>query len=349
MPLYIQNLIDCHRHHGGSTPIRFIEHAMSIGACPVMNHQQIIELIVCTKNDNAPNKFNNFLNKFKLLDKIAWNEDLIDTNIKMVCEELRDEQISAALIDFSVSKYRHIGWSLPQAIEFILDRFKQYATIPVIPILSIKYESPTESQFKIAKIIDHSKVGNNICGIDFVGDENHFNPIVVSEICNIWRGRFVRLHVGESGPIENIRQSLKFTGITNIAHGIKIIEDNEVIKEAIDKNLTFDTALSSNYLTGVTKYGTLHPILMMASAGLTLTIGSDDPVQCSTTLKKEIAEILNQGMPFSDIIKIADNGYRTYNRWREFAINRQLYKASTMQYTKDMSEWAHQSISDPIY
>lgn len=338
----LEQLVDTHRHHGGSTPIEFIKYAISKGACELKNEEEIKQSMICYpwEHKEGMTKFELFLEKFKLLDKIKWSEDLIAENIKHVCNKLREEGIFAAFMDFSVSKYRHIGWSLPEAIQFICDRFEEYSTIRILPILSIKYESPVEAQLKIAKIIDNGSVGNRICGIDYVGDESKFNPHIQKIVCDMWKNRFVRLHVGESGPIDNIKEVLKFNSLTNIAHGIKIVKDYELMKRIADTDITFDVAPSSNYLTGVVPFNRVHPAIEMMRNGIKVTVGSDDPIQCNTILIEEIGELIAHGMETSEYYQIVERSTEMFKKWEHFSLgkineqntNEQNTNESTLMY-----------------
>jgi len=293
-------------------------HAMDKNACPKQTRESIVKQMICHQDEVYHNMFELFLQKFKVLDKINWNEDLVADNIKFVCQEINNEYIDAVFMDFSVSKYRHIGWPLSKAIEFILDRFDEYSKIPIIPILSIKYESPKEAQFKIAKIID-DKIGEKICGIDFVGDESKFNPKIQSKICEMWDGKFVRLHVGESGHIDNIIESMKFKGITNIAHGIKIIKNQEYTNIAKDVNCIFDVAPTSNYTTGVVHKNDIHPSIKMHRDGLKVTIGSDDPIQLLTDVHNEAEILSNHGITHSELMSMINNGHEQFLKWKKYA------------------------------
>jgi len=312
-------MVDVHRHLGGSTNVDFIMHAMEKGACSKQTREDVIRQMVCHPNEEYHNMFELFLQKFRILDKINWTEELVADNIRYVCEDINKENVDAVFMDFSVSKYRHIGWSLAQAINFICNRFDEYSHIPIIPILSIKYESPEEAQQKIAKIID-DPVGDKICGIDFVGDESKFNPKIQSKICEMWKGRFVRLHIGESGPIDNIIKTFSFPGVTNIAHGIKIIDDYELgMYVTHDYEYTFDIAPTSNYVTGVVKNDSIHPAVQMHRNNIKLTLGSDDPVQLQTNLHNECKVLLEHGITASELLNILNRGQEQYLKWESFA------------------------------
>jgi adenosine deaminase len=309
-------MIDTHRHLGGSVPVSFLYEAMECGACDRVPYSELRNKLVYQSEE--PRNFNHFLSKFRFLDTISWTQDLIDIKLKLVCESINNDDCDAAFIDFSVSKYRHIGWSLKESISFILDRFSEYSTKFILPILSIKYESPFEIQKKISKISEDS-ISDKLCGIDFVGDEMKFDFKNQKYICDMWRGKLIRLHVGESRPQENIRKTLENIGVTNIAHGIKIA-DKDLVKMSIDNDVTYDVAPTSNYITGVVETGSLHPSISMCRSGLSITVGSDDPVVLDTDLRSEYELLRSQGMSEVELDKIQQNSTDMFHKWKKYSI-----------------------------
>lgn len=288
---------------------------MEIGACNKIDVEELIKITTCSE-DETPD-FYNFLSKFKYLDKIRWNEELVRNKIQFVCSRINEEDCDAVFMDFSVSKYRHIGWSLKESITFILDRFAEFSNKHIIPILSIKYESPFDVQHKISKIVE-SDISDRICGIDFVGDEAKFNIKYQKYICDMWSDKFIRLHVGESKSQDNIRDTIDNINVTNIAHGIKIV-DEELISNAIDKDIYFDIAPTSNYLTGVIPKSSIHPGISMMNKGVRITVGSDDPSILNTTLTREYEILKSQGAGDGDILKMRKNSKDMMDRWLRYS------------------------------
>ena len=45
-------------------------------------------------------------------------------------------------------------------------------------------------------------------------------------------------HAGEWGGAESVRQALQDLRVTRLGHGIQIIDDTNLIREAIDKKIT---------------------------------------------------------------------------------------------------------------
>lgn len=315
------SLVDTHRHLGGSVSIDFLLHAITLGACPDLPYNELKRHMVCLPDE--PKEFNHFLSKFKFLDKIKWDESLVADKIRFVCNEIANEQLTGVFLDFSVSKYRHIGWSLTEAMNFILDRMDEYSTIPIVPILSIKYESPDDAQHKIAQVIENSSIASRVGGIDFVGDESKFDPRIQAPICEMWQGKLIRLHVGESQSAINVAHAIDM-GATNIAHGIKIVDAPELLRRCTRlSNITFDIAPTSNYITGVVGAHQAHPGYKMFKHGVRLTIGSDDPIQCSTDIHKEYALLLNHGFSDHDLQSVALNGHEQLRKWIQYSVGSQ--------------------------
>ena len=278
--------VDCHRHLGGCVPISFVWDVVQKFGLKHLgeNKQDIIKQM--TFHHDEPRAYHRFLNKFRILDEIPWTEELIDDCIAAICNDLDLDGVDYTWMSFSINKYMHIGWHKHEAISFIYDSFNKYRPGKVGLMLALKYESTHASQRQYAQLIESS--ANKLIGIDMVGDETQIDFDFHCSLLQHWRsaGKIVRAHAGEFGPAENIRYAILRMGVTNIAHGIKIISDTDLIKIAIDNNICFDLGLSSNLLTGVSDENN-HPILMMLDSGLDITIGTDDPVVCNTNINAE--------------------------------------------------------------
>lgn len=281
--------IDPHLHLGGCIPPRFVWQVIQdLG----LKHLAESYEDVCSQmtfSDSEPKNFHRFLDKFKILDELRWTEALIDQSIAAVSKFLDSQNIEYAWMDFSINKYMSIGWHKHQAVHFIYESFKRHRPGGVGLILSIKYESTKASQKQYAKLIENPDIADCLIGIDLVGNEEYFDSEFYKPLFRDWKnaGKITRAHVGESQSALNVFNSILDLEVTNIAHGIKIADHNNIIKEARDRGITFDLSITSNYTTGVWDNPRLHPITKMLEAGLNVTLGSDDPVQCGTTLAKE--------------------------------------------------------------
>lgn len=298
--------IDPHLHLGGCTPISFVWD--TIQKLNLKHLAESEEDVRCqmTFCEGEKRTFHRFLDKFRILDEIVWTPEIIDESIKSVSQYLAQQKIDYAWMDFSINKYMKIGWHKHEAIQFIHDAFQRHRPGGVGLILSLKYESMRASQRQYAKLIEHETAKDCLIGIDLVGDEGHFDADFYEPLFRDWNaaGKVTRAHVGESQSKENIGEAIEKLGVTNVAHGFKVIHDPRAVAIAKERGITFDLAITSNDITGVWPLELTHPGVVMLGIGLKCTLGSDDPVQCSTSLDREFEIAPASGFSEKDLLRM---------------------------------------------
>lgn len=268
---------------------------------------------------DEPHEFHYFLDKFRILDDIQWDEQSLIEVIHQVCWDLVREHIDYCELKFSVDKFvRQMGWSPQAVIKFVYQHMNEECSrwgILVPLVLSLKYESDPENQRRTAKLIEDPEIANMLAGIDLVGAEACFNVNLdlYMQIFKQWRdaGKGTMAHVGETQSARNVRIAIEKLGVKRIAHGIRILEDPEIVALARERDICFDIALTSNVYTGVVSDYKNHPVQRMLEAGLKITIGTDDPAILNTTLDNEY-KILMDTFKLSDecVLGIMDNSLR---------------------------------------
>jgi adenosine deaminase len=291
--------IDTHRHLGGCIPHSWVWQTIKErGLWFIAESEQEVHDAMCFALDE-PWGFHRFLDKFRILDKIKWDEELIDSSIAAVCKGIIAERLDYCWLNFSINKYMEsMNWHKKDAIKFVYEAFKRYCPNKVGLILSLKYESTRASQRQYAKLIYDPDVFYMLFGLDLVGDEAYFDYEFYRSIFRVWNaaGKMTRAHVAESQKAENGLHAITHLGVSNIAHGIKMVEHPDMIALARDRGVTFDLGISSNYLTGVWVSKSTHPLTKMLDHGLNVTIGTDDPVQCGCTLHNEYEQTKKFGI-----------------------------------------------------
>lgn len=291
--------IDTHRHLGGCIPPWWIWQTISVKGWTYLGESLAEVNASMTFAQDETNDFHRFLDKFKILDHIKWDENLIDSSIEAVCKDIQQEELDYCWLDFSINKYMEsMNWHKKQAIQFIHERFNAYLPGKVGLILSLKYESTHASQRQYAKLIEDPDIVDLLFGIDLVGDESYFNYQFYGPIFNEWNqaGKMTRTHASESQDYQNCYNAIRDLKVKNVAHGINIHTNHEIMSYAKDMDVSFDLGITSNYLTGVWQNKLYHPINSMLNFGLKVTIGTDDPVQCNTNLHNEYQVVRKLGV-----------------------------------------------------
>ncbi len=116
-------------------------------------------------------------------------------------------------------------------------------------------------------------------------------------------------HAGEiSGP-QSVWSAVKLLHAERIGHGVRSIEDSELVEYLKNQSIALEVCPTSNICLQVYPDYAHHPLRKLWEAGLTITIGSDDPPMFGTDLNHEY-ELLVKEFDFSqeELEQISLNG-----------------------------------------
>ncbi|MFD0262946.1 adenosine deaminase [Kitasatospora indigofera] len=84
-------------------------------------------------------------------------------------------------------------------------------------------------------------------------------------------------HAGEEGPAEYIREALDVLGVERIDHGLRCLEDQELVARLVREQVPLTLCPLSNVRLRCIDTLADHPLRRMLDAGLLVTVNSDDP------------------------------------------------------------------------
>ncbi len=84
-------------------------------------------------------------------------------------------------------------------------------------------------------------------------------------------------HAGEEGPAQYIRDALDLLGIERIDHGVRCVDDVDLVESLAAKRVPLTVCPLSNVRLCVYSQMSDHPILSLLEKGLCVTVNSDDP------------------------------------------------------------------------
>ena len=94
-------------------------------------------------------------------------------------------------------------------------------------------------------------------------------------------------HAGETEGPSSIWGSIDGLGAVRIGHGIRCLEDSDLVDELVSRGTTLEVCPSSNVCLNVVGSWEEHPLPRLIESGLKVTINSDDPPMFSTTVTDE--------------------------------------------------------------
>jgi adenosine deaminase len=139
--------------------------------------------------------------------------------------------------------------------------------------------------------------GRGVVGFDVAGDELLFpsvEPMVRPFAIAAASGLGLTAHAAEAGSAEHVREAVRRLGVRRIGHGIRVIDDPEVLRWSVDEGICFEQCLTSNVLTGAVPAFGEHPIRSFLGAGCDLVIGDDDPTTTGAPLSVEFRRLVER-------------------------------------------------------
>ena len=123
-------------------------------------------------------------------------------------------------------------------------------------------------------------------------------------------GAGISLHAGETDGPTSIRDALA-SGADRIGHGVRAIEDAQLVEELADAEVLLEVSPTSNIQLGVFPDYSQHPFRELANAGVNLTVNSDDPPMFNTTLTREF-EVLVEHFDYTlvELLSLSRNAIR---------------------------------------
>ncbi len=100
-------------------------------------------------------------------------------------------------------------------------------------------------------------------------------------------GLHVTIHAGEWGPASNVKEAIEKLSAERVGHGVRVLEDENVVALAREHGTAFEVCVTSNYQSGVVVSLDSHPLMKMLDVGLNVTINTDDPSISRITLSHE--------------------------------------------------------------
>lgn len=94
-------------------------------------------------------------------------------------------------------------------------------------------------------------------------------------------------HAGESSGPEGVRDAVELLGVERVDHGIRAIEDQGLVRDLAARCVPLDVCPTSNVKLGVVASLDDHPIDRLRSAGVRVSVNTDDPLLFGTSVAAE--------------------------------------------------------------
>lgn len=293
--------VELHRHLEGSVRYATLREIAREAGIPVPRRDQV----QVGKND--PRTLRSFLKKFDPLRNLYPSREAIERVAREAAEDAARDGVIHLELRFSPVHFARrmkadpvevTGWIIRAArrgagsmsVKFIVGIGRHY---------SVKVNEPA-----LAAALEHR---GSVVGLDVAGPE-HFPLAPFARMLKrgARAGLGITLHAGEALGPESVRKALKY-GAARIGHGVRAVRDKKLMDEIRRREIAFEFCLTSNYQTGAVRNLRNHPFDRLLRDGYRVTLNTDDPQICGTSLVREFRGARRLGLKLADLHRLTDH------------------------------------------
>ncbi len=313
--------IDLHLHLDGSLrPDTVWELAQEQGiALPAASKEELVGFLQVPKECQS---LNEYLERFDLPLLVLQKPEAIERVTYELIEDLAKQGLNYAEIRFAPQLSTKEGMTQEEVVEAAIRGLNralaEYLTIKAGLILC--FMRGADNHAANVETLEAAKryYKKGVVAVDLAGAEALFKTANYEEIFKKVRdaGLAYTIHAGEADGPESVKKALEF-GTKRLGHGVRAIEDEELLQRIIAEKVTMEVCPISNLHTKLAKDVHSHPIRRLFDMGVRVTINTDNMTVSNTTLDREYA-FLKEYYGFTDAEIAKMNEYA-----REAAFNYQ--------------------------
>ncbi len=263
------------------------------------------EVLEKLRVDKECRSLNQYLEKFSLPCKLLNSYERLKEASKSLFLKLEKEGVVYAEVRFAPIKHVNDKLNINRVVEAVIDGMNEILKNGKIYggiILCCMRDASKEDNLKTVSLAkEYSHLG--VVGIDLAGAEALYETKNFKYIFDKAKQENIpfTIHAGEAGGISSIKSALEF-GTLRLGHGIKAIEDNNLIERLKNENILLEVCVTSNYQTEAVKG--IHPIEELYRKGVKISINTDNDTVSGIDIISEYKYILaNTNLKIEDIIK----------------------------------------------
>ena len=279
-------MIDLHMHLNGSLPAGIViklakKHGVEL---PTYDEEELKKKIRVPIDCES---LNDYLQCTKIPRLVTQTRDGIKDAVFMLLEDLRAQGFIYAEIRFAPQRHRDTGLTQEEVVLAAIEGVKESKLMAKLILCCMRgnnLEAENRETIDIAKKYLQSGVG----GVDLAGAEAIFKTQDYRAVFEYAKnlGVPITIHAGEADGPESVAAAIDF-GAVRIGHGIRSIEDENLVKTIIREKITLEMCPTSNFQTRSIDSKEKYPLRKFLDMGVRVTINTDNKTISSTDLSGE--------------------------------------------------------------
>jgi len=242
-------------------------------------------------------------------------ESLVRTAYELA-EDAAKENVRYMEVRYSPILHQQKGMTLHNIVQAVLEGLtlaeKKHDIRTGVILCGMRHISP-EISLKLADLTVAFK-NKGVVGFDLAGAEEDFPAKRHKDAFGRVLANNINctLHAGEAYGPESIHQAIHLCGAHRIGHGVRLVEDGDLLNYVNDHRIPLECCPSSNVQTKAVKKMVDHPIRLFYDLGLRVTVNTDNRMVTNTTVSREYLQLHEQlGFGIEEIKELIIMGFKS--------------------------------------
>lgn len=302
-------LVDLHLHLDGAITPESAKDLAKLQNIDITKDDKELENLLSVSWDCRD--LNEFLEKFDFPCSLLMTKEGIIHSIINLLDEYEKQGVMYAEIRYAPQLLTSKGLTQEEVVQAAIEGINKSNIDANLIICAMRGEGnddENKESFEIAK----KYLNKGVCAVDLAGAEALFTTDKYKDLFDYARelGLPFTIHAGEADGAKSVKYALEY-GASRIGHGVRSVEDEEVYKELIDKQIPLEICPTSNMITSVYDSITSSPIQKFLNDGIFVTINTDDPGIERTDLNIEYNNVISElNLSKEDVKKLLKNSVK---------------------------------------
>lgn len=223
---------------------------------------------------------------------LLQKKEHLEMAIRQLIRELKEDGVIYAEIRFAPLLHLEEGLSAEEVVETacqaIREGEEETKVVSRLLLCTLRHFT-VEQSMETAELVRRYR-DQGVVGLDLAGDEAFsLNPHIPAFRVMAEAGIPCTAHAGEARGADSVEDALEFLGVRRIGHGVRSIEDADLVTMLARHRIHLEVCPSSNLQTRVVATLSDHPLDRLYCAGVSLSINTDGRGLTATTLTREYA------------------------------------------------------------
>jgi len=283
--------IDLHLHLDGSITPDIAKKLAKLQDISIPDGEELKKMLT-VPSDCA--SLNDFLSRFSFPCSLLQTKEGLREAVYLVAENIKSQGVIYAEIRFAPQLCTNKGLSQTEVVLATLEGLKMTTLKANLILCLMRGEGNRKENFETLEIASKYLVEDGgVVAVDLAGAEGLYPTSDYEEFFRKARDLSIpfTIHAGEADGPESVKCAINY-GARRIGHGVRIIEDKEVMDLVKEKGIILEMCPTSNRQTRAVSDMTKYPLIKYLNEGIKVTINTDDMAIEDTTIQNEYKYIV---------------------------------------------------------